>query len=51
MQGVFEVKSVHHNVIDEKKLIEYAAFANVLPSHPISKSLQRAYGKEIDRSE
>lgn len=49
-QGVFEVKSVHHNVIDEKKLIEYAAFAECASSHPISKSLQRAYGKEIDRS-
>lgn len=48
-QGVFEVKSVHHNVIDEKKLIEYAAFAECASSHPISKSLQRAYGKEIDR--
>ena len=48
-QGVFEVKSVHHNVIDEKNLIEYEAFAECASSHPISKSLQRAYGKEIDR--
>ncbi|MDE6412866.1 MAG: cadmium-translocating P-type ATPase, partial [Eubacterium sp.] len=49
-QGVFEVKAVHHNAIDEAKLIEYAALAECASSHPISKSLQRAYGKEIDRS-
>ncbi|MDE6111768.1 MAG: HAD-IC family P-type ATPase, partial [Eubacterium sp.] len=49
-QGVFEVKSVHHNAIDEEKLIEYAALAECASSHPISKSLQRAYGKEMDRS-
>ena len=49
-QGVFEVKAVHHNSIDEEKLIEYAALAECASSHPISKSLQRAYGKEIDRS-
>ncbi|MBD5083450.1 MAG: cadmium-translocating P-type ATPase [Clostridiales bacterium] len=49
-QGVFEVKAVHHNTTDEEKLIEYAALAECASSHPISKSLQRAYGKEIDRS-
>lgn len=49
-QGVFEVKAVHHNNMDEEKLIEYAALAECASSHPISKSLQRAYGKEIDRS-
>ncbi len=49
-QGVFEVKSVHHNVIDEKKLMEYAALAECASSHPISKSLQKAYGKNTDRS-
>ena len=49
-QGVFEVKAVHHNEMDEEKLIEYAALAECASSHPISKSLQRAYGKEIDRS-
>lgn len=49
-QGVFEVSAVHHNVMEEKRLLEYAALAECASSHPISKSLQRAYGKEIDRS-
>lgn len=49
-QGVFEVKAVHHNNVDEKKLIEYAALAECASSHPISKSLKNAYGGEIDRS-
>ena len=49
-QGVFEVTAVHHNTIDEAKLLEYAALAECASSHPISKSLQKAYGKEIDRS-
>ena len=49
-QGVFEVSGVHHNEMEEKKLLEYAALAECASSHPISKSLQRAYGKEIDRS-
>ena len=49
-QGVFEVSAVHHNTIDEDKLIELTALAESASSHPISKSLQRAYGKAIDRS-
>lgn len=49
-QGVFEVTGVHHNDMEEKKLLEYAALAECASSHPISKSLQRAYGKEIDRN-
>ena len=49
-QGVFEVSGVHHNEIADKKLLEYAALAECASSHPISKSLQRAYGKEIDRN-
>ena len=49
-QGVFEVSAVHHNDMDEAKLLEYAALAECASSHPISKSLQRAYSKEIDRS-
>lgn len=49
-QGVFEVNGVHHSPYDDKKLIEYAALAESASSHPISKSLQRAYGKEIDRN-
>ena len=49
-QGVFEVTAVHHNTMDETKLLEYAALAECASSHPISKSLQKAYGKEIDRS-
>ncbi len=49
-QGVFEVNGIHHNKMEEQKLLEYAALAESASSHPISKSLQRAYGKEIDRS-
>lgn len=48
-QGVFEVSAVHHNKMEEEKLLEYAALAECASSHPISKSLQKAYGKEIDR--
>lgn len=49
-QGVFEVDAIHHNQMEKEKLLEYAALAESASSHPISKSLQRAYGKEIDRS-
>lgn len=49
-QGVFEVNAIHHNSMDEHKLLEYAALAESASSHPISKSLKQAYGKEIDRS-
>lgn len=49
-QGVFEVNGIHHNEMENEKLIEYAALAESASSHPISKSLQRAYRKEIDRS-
>ena len=49
-QGVFEVTAVHHNPMDEAQLLEYAALAECASSHPISTSLQKAYGKEIDRS-
>ena len=49
-KGVFEVSGVHHNVVENEKLLEYAALAECASSHPISKSLQAAYGKEIDRS-
>ena len=49
-QGVFEVSGVHHNQLEQEKLIEYAAFAESASSHPISKSLQKAYGKAIDRN-
>ena len=49
-QGVFEVTGVHHNEMEEVKLLEYAALAECASSHPISKSLQKAYGREIDRS-
>ena len=48
-QGVFEVTAVHHCPFDEQQLLEYAALAECASSHPISKSLQKAYGKEIDR--
>ena len=48
-QGVFEVSGVHHSEMENKKLLEYAALAECASSHPISKSLQRAYGKAIDR--
>ena len=49
-KGVFEVTAVHHSDMDERKLLEYAALAECASSHPISKSLQKAYGKAIDRS-
>ena len=49
-KGVFEVTAVHHSDMDESKLLEYAALAECASSHPISKSLQKAYGKAIDRS-
>ncbi len=49
-QGVFEVSGVHHNEMEDAKLLEYAALAESFSSHPISKSLQRAYGKEIDKT-
>ena len=49
-KGVFEVSAVHHSPLEEAKLLEYAALAECASSHPISKSLQKAYGKEIDRS-
>lgn len=49
-QGVFEVTAVHHNELDANKVLEYAALAECASSHPISKSLQKAYGKAIDRS-
>ena len=48
-QGVFDVTGVHHNTMPQKKVLEYAALAECASSHPISKSLQRAYGGEIDR--
>lgn len=49
-EGVFEVDAVHHNTLDKEKLIEYAAIAESASSHPISKSLQHAYGKPVDRN-
>jgi Cd2+/Zn2+-exporting ATPase len=49
-QGVFEVNGIHHNELEDAKLIEYAALAESASSHPISKSLQRAYGRELDRT-
>ena len=49
-QGVFEVSGVHHSPMEDEKLLEYAALVECASSHPISRSLQRAYGKEIDRS-
>lgn len=49
-QGVFEVNGIHHNEMENEALLEYAALAESASSHPISKSLQRAYGKELDRS-
>ncbi len=48
--GVFEVSGIHHNKMEDEKLLEYAALAECASSHPISKSLQRAYKKEIDRN-
>lgn len=49
-QGVFEVNAIHHGTIDDERIIEYAALAESASSHPISRSLQKAYGKAIDRS-
>ena len=49
-QGIFEVNGIHHNELEDEKLVEYAALAESASSHPISKSLQKAYGREIDRS-
>ncbi len=49
-QGVFEVNGVHHKTMEEEKILEYAALAESYSSHPISKSLQKAYGKTIDQS-
>lgn len=49
-QGVFEVNGIHHTTMEDEKLLEYAALAESASSHPISKSIQRAYGKELDRS-
>lgn len=49
-QGVFEVNGIHHNELEREKLLEYAALAESASSHPISKSLQRAYGKELNRA-
>lgn len=49
-QGVFEVSGIHHNALEDQKLLELAALAESASSHPISKSLQRAYGKPVDRS-
>ena len=49
-KGVFEVTAIHHNEMDEKELLEYAALAECASSHPISKSLQKAYGQEIERN-
>lgn len=49
-KGAFEVSAVHNNELEEEKLLEYAALAECASSHPISKSLQKAYGKEIDRN-
>ena len=49
-QGVFEVNRIHHNTIENEKIIEYAALAESSSSHPIAKSLQKEYGREIDRT-
>lgn len=49
-QGVFEVSGIHHNQMEEEKLLEYAALAESYSSHPISKSIIKAYGKEVDQS-
>ena len=49
-KGVFAVNAIHHSIIDEHQLIEYAALAESASSHPISQSLQKAYGQEIDRT-
>ena len=49
-KGVFEVVGVHHNTMEEEKILEYAALAESFSSHPISLSLKKAYGKEINQS-
>src|SRR5699024_7839081 len=49
-QGVFEVNGIHHGSMSDEKLLEYAALAESSSSHPISKSIQKAYGKDLDRS-
>ncbi len=49
-RGVFEVNAIHHSTMEDERLIEYAALAESASSHPISKSLQNAYGREIDRT-
>ena len=49
-QGVFEVNGIHHSAMENEKLVEYAALAESASSHPISRSLQKAYGREIDRT-
>ena len=49
-KGVFEVNAVHHNEMAQAKLIEYAALVESYSSHPISKSLRRAYGRPVDNS-
>ena len=49
-QGVFEVSAIHHNELPKDQLLEYAAHAESASSHPIAQSMQRAYGKELDRS-
>lgn len=49
-RGVFEVSGIHHNEMEDWKLLEYAALAECASSHPISRSLQKAYGQEIDRN-
>lgn len=49
-RGVFEVNGIHHSPMEDEKLLEYAALAESASSHPISKSIRTAYGKEIDRS-
>ena len=49
-QGVFEVAGVHHNQMEKEKILEYAALAESASSHPISKSLQKAYGRSLDRN-
>lgn len=49
-KGVFEVSGIHHSAMENDRLLEYAALAECFSNHPISRSLQRAYGKEIDKS-
>lgn len=49
-QGVFEVSGIYHNTMDKDQLLEYAALAESYSTHPISKSLQKAYGKPVDKS-